>query len=152
MCGTESDAERPRMPTETVTERFQRVFNNLNSQSLHLVDELYSHEVFFIDPIHEVRGVGNLRRYFGNLYQNVELCQFDFHACVEGEGQAMLSWTMKLKHRTFRPGELVEVPGASLIRFREQVDFHQDYFDVGRLIYERVPLLGGVIRRIKARL
>ena len=32
------------------------------------------------------------------------------------------------------------------------MDHHRGYFDMGELIYERVHLFGGVIRRIKRRL
>jgi len=32
------------------------------------------------------------------------------------------------------------------------VTYHRDYFDLGALIYERVPVLGGLIRGIKGRM
>ena len=31
-------------------------------------------------------------------------------------------------------------------------NYHRDYFDMGEFIYERVPVLGSVIRAIKRRL
>lgn len=135
-----------------VVARFQRTFNGLNRSTLHLVGELYSTDVLFRDPIHEVKGLPQLEAYFGRLYDGVELCRFDFHSAIESQGEAMLAWTMHLRHGRFRRGETVEVPGASLIRFATKVHFHQDYFDVGRLIYERIPVLGTVIRGIKKQL
>ena len=44
--------------------------------------------------------------------------------------------------------------GSAICKFRQdgKVFQHHDYFDMGEFIYERVPVLGGVIRAIKNRL
>ena len=131
---------------------FKENFNKLNSETLHLVDEIYAPEIHFLDPIHEVKGIENLRKYFANLYDGVVYCQFDFSEEVVQGNSAAIPWVMHLEHGNFRKGHRVAVPGISHIRFEEKVTFHHDYFDMGKLIYERVPLLGGVVRTIKARL
>ena len=133
--------------------RFQEVFNALDAQNLHLVEELYGATIHFEDPMHTVRGLADLKAYFARLYANVEICRFEFHAVTTNGDTAMLTWTMTLKHKTFRPAETARIPGASWIRTASgKVVFHRDYFDVGGLIYERVPVLGAVVRTIKARL
>lgn len=134
-------------------ENFKRIFNELDSQHLHLVGELYSDDVQFHDPIHDVKGLEALHAYFAGLYDGVKTCTFTFEAEQVGDGEAMLTWIMHLEHGRFRRGEMVHVPGASHIRFNaEKVTYHRDYFDVGHLIYERVPLLGALVRKIKNRL
>ncbi len=141
------------MTAPPAVEAFKRIFNELDSDHLHLVEELYAGDIEFRDPIHTVDGVKNLRAYFANLYDGVKSCQFTFESELVGEGEAMLSWTMHLEHGRFRRGETVHVPGMSHIRFGDgKVTYHRDYFDMGRLIYERVPLLGAVVRKIKSRL
>ncbi len=141
------------MSTPAEVEQFKRIFNELDADHLHLVGELYADKVEFRDPIHAVDGVGNLRTYFANLYDGVKSCQFTFESELAGEGEAMLSWTMHMEHGRFRKGETVHVPGMSHIRYADgKVTYHRDYFDMGRLIYERVPLLGAVVRKIKSRL
>ena len=39
------------------------------------------------------------------------------------------------------------------VRFDDQgrVLFHQDYWDAGSVVYERVPVLGSLVRFVKAR-
>jgi hypothetical protein len=59
---------------------------------------------------------------------------------------------MNLRHRRFKPEETLTLPGATAVRFGERVHFHRDYFDLGAMIYERIPVLGGAVRAIKARL
>jgi hypothetical protein len=133
--------------------RFQEVFNLLDKDHLGLVAELYAPGIHFEDPIHEVKGLPALEQYFARLYEGVTSCRFEFHSAIESGDQAMLTWTMALVHGRFRAGELVRVPGASWIRHDgSKVTFHRDYFDVGALIYERIPVLGAAIRGIKKRL
>jgi hypothetical protein len=45
----------------------------------------------------------------------------------------------------------VTVPGSTHIKYREKVHYHRDYFDAGALLYEQIPLVGFMIRAIKAR-
>lgn len=39
------------------------------------------------------------------------------------------------------------------VRFDDQgkIVFHQDYWDAGSVVYERVPVVGWFVRKIKAR-
>jgi limonene-1,2-epoxide hydrolase len=44
----------------------------------------------------------------------------------------------------------LEVQGISHLKFLEnQVIYHRDYFDLGEMVYEHVPVLGKIVRFIK---
>ncbi len=135
-------------------ERFKTVFNQLNRDRLALLDEIYAPDVYFRDPVHELRGLPALRNYYGRLYEGVRSCQFSFDAEVIQVQQGMLVWLMRFEHARFRPGETLELRGVSHLCFGDdgRVHHHRDYFDMGEFIYERVPVLGSVIRAIKNRL
>lgn len=134
-----------------IVDRFRETFQRLGADSLELLDELYGAEIVFEDPLHTVRGLDALRNYFATLYEGVVSCRFDFHEELVVDGRASLTWTMHLEHRRFHKGRIIEVAGASFIHFGDKVEFHRDYFDVGQLVYERVPLLGGLVRAVKRR-
>ncbi|HDY7901818.1 TPA: nuclear transport factor 2 family protein, partial [Vibrio vulnificus] len=52
-----------------------------------------------------------------------------------------------------KKGACVEVKGVSHLKFEAgKVIYHRDYFDLGEMLYENLPLLGGIIRAIKQRL
>jgi len=135
-----------------IIDRFQAVFNQLNAENLDLAEEIYTQQIHFLDPIHEVHGIDELKKYFAGLYEGVVSCQFDFGKPMIDGNEASLPWVMHMEHGSFRKGETAHVPGISHLRFSGKIEYHRDYFDVGALIYERVPVLGGVIRKIKARL
>lgn len=136
---------------EAFLARFRQGFRELRHDSLHRLDELYAEDVVFEDPLHRISGRTALREYFARMYAGVEEIDFDFGDCLVGPGQAMLTWTMHLRHRRLRPGEALALPGATHLRFAAQAYYHRDYFDAGALLYERLPLLGGVVRAVRRR-
>lgn len=134
--------------------QFAHTFTGLNKHNLHRLAELYSDEAVFCDPLHEVHGLVNIERYFAQMYANVSALQFDFHALDQvGAGQGYLRWTMSYRHPRLAGGELIAVEGCSHLLWRDaKVYQHRDYFDAGALLYEHLPVLGGVIGWLKRRL
>jgi len=135
-------------------DRFRNVFNQLDKNHLDLLEQIYTPDVKFRDPVHTLNGLPALRDYYSRLYEGVLSCQFTFEAEVIESQQGMLAWVMRFQHRRFRAGETLELSGISQLQFLDdgRVHNHRDYFDMGEFIYERVPVLGSVIRTIKKRL
>ena len=135
-------------------DRFKNMFNQLDKNHLELLEQIYTPDVKFRDPVHTLNGLPALRDYYSRLYEGVLSCQFTFEAEVIESQQGMLAWVMRFQHRRFRAGETLELSGISQLQFLDdgRVHNHRDYFDMGEFIYERVPVLGSVIRTIKKRL
>ncbi|MFM7841669.1 MAG: nuclear transport factor 2 family protein [Nitrospira sp.] len=133
-------------------ELFKSTFNSLTSANVALLDNLYASNVVFADPFHHIAGLPALRAYFLRQYEGVIRCTFTFEEQVVQRGTAMLTWTMHLEHARISKGETIHLPGASHIRFTDKVTYHRDYFDAGEFLYERLPVVGGLIRAIKGRL
>ena len=134
-----------------IVDKFINVFSDMRYETVSGVNDIYAPHVVFVDPFHEIHGVKPLAEYFASLYENVAQCQFTFGEQYRKKNSAALFWTMTLQHKTFDKYNTVEINGSSLIRFGEKIHFHQDYFDAGALIYERIPVVGKVIKSIKAR-
>lgn len=137
---------------QPVVERFKQTYGRLNAQSLGLLSDLYSDDVEFQDPFRQIAGLSAFRQYVTELYAHVESCSFTFEEEVAQGNRAVLTWTMLLKHPRLNGGALVTVPGSTLLRFRDRVFYHRDYFDAGAMLYEQLPLIGTVIRIIKGRI
>jgi limonene-1,2-epoxide hydrolase len=132
--------------------KVQRLFANLNRDAVTLDNfaTVYSEDIVFVDPAHEVHGLEQLVRYSQSMYDNVISCRFEFTGVVESEKSAVLTWNMVLQHPKLNKGATFEVPGCSHIEFDSKlITYHRDYFDLGSMIYERVPVLGMIIRKIK---
>ncbi|MEO4047524.1 nuclear transport factor 2 family protein [Pseudomonas sp. CAU 1711] len=133
--------------------QFADQFAALDAGNLRRLGELYSDDVLFRDPLHEIRGLPALQRYFAELYANLDQLDFAFHGHDQiGEGQGYLRWTMTYRHPHLRGGAPLGVDGCSHLLWRDRVYQHRDYFDAGALLYEHLPLMGGVIAWLKRRL
>ncbi len=138
---------------QDTVQRFMDAFNRLNAHNLELLETLYTPDVEFRDPVHELQGREALRDYYGRLYEGVESCHFEFSEWVIDGDRVALVWTMHVRHARFQKGRVITLKGVSQLLFAgDKVRRHHDYFDMGEFIYERVPLLGGLIRLIKSRL
>ena len=132
---------------------FAQAFAGLNKDNLERLEQLYSRDALFCDPLHEVRGLANIRAYFAQLYANVSELRFDFYGFDQvSEGEGYLRWTMHFRHPRLRGGAPISVDGCSHLLWWDKVYQHRDYFDAGAMLYEHLPLMGGVIAWLKRRL
>lgn len=137
-------------------EAFCAFFNKLDKTCTRSLDQFYTDDVVFIDPLHRIEGISALKQYFFILYENVTACRFQFHERVRDGDKAFVTWTMTLVHHRLARGQEVAVEGCSQLTFASdgsgRVARHRDYFDVGAMLYEQLPLIGAVVRRIKRQL
>ena len=149
--------------SEQLIQRFKSIYSRLdntkaacgkiagNSQHV-LLDEVYSENVIFKDPVHQIEGLTAYRHYMDNMYSNVLSCEFTYHEHWIGENSATIKWDMLFRHRKLGNGKLITVRGMTHVRFSDRIDYHEDVFDVGAMLYEHIPLLGRMLLKIKARL
>jgi hypothetical protein len=133
----------------------ESLFNNFNSDTLHLADDFYDQDVIFQDPIVELRGRDALKAYYADMYENVTSIRFDFSGGIEKAEEAVVFWTMEVRAKGLKGGDPVLLEGVSHIRFggkEGKAIYHRDYFDMGAFVYENVPVLGSIIRYTKKRL
>ncbi len=134
--------------------RFIALYQQLNLQQVHRLPEVYADEVIFIDPAHRIEGLTALGDYFAALYQRLAYCRFEIISQQHEGAQAWLSWVMTFSHPRLAAGQPIRVEGATRLEFDSagKVRVHRDYFDLGALLYEQLPLLGPLVRVIKGRL
>jgi limonene-1,2-epoxide hydrolase len=135
-------------------EKIQFFFEKLSKDNMSLVEDFYHPLVDFTDPIGHIKGSEKIKAYYGNMYKNVKSINFKFTNFHEAGDTVVAIWTMTLETEQLNGGTPYSVAGNSVIKFDEagKVIYHRDYFDMGAFIYERLPVLGFVIKKIKKRL
>lgn len=116
------------------------------------IDGVYAVDAYFEDGMRQVKGRENIRQYFLSTTGAFTECTFDIKDMAYSPGNYYFRWIMHLKLKR-DPDNPLEQPGMSHVRFDEQgrVVFHQDYWETLAL-FERFPVIGGVIRWIKGRI
>lgn len=135
----------------TVLEKFSAFYTNLASMKIAELSDIYSKDVVFIDPIANHRGLPALEKYFSKLLKSAQYCQFDIHQTQTYQhNQCVVNWTMTFTTPRMNNKKAIEVDGISMLTLNEgKIIFHRDYYDMGQMVYENIPLLGRIIKKIK---
>ncbi|WED22724.1 nuclear transport factor 2 family protein [Vibrio sp. JC009] len=137
------------MNIETVAE----FYKSLSLDNLHQLNDVYHKDVQFHDPAHEIHGIENLYNYFKSLYKNVDACTFHIRSHMQKSSVGFIVWEMSLQHPRLKGGKTILVDGCTHIEFyQDKVLYHRDYFDLGEMLYENIPVLGETVRSLKNRL
>ncbi|UXI04062.1 nuclear transport factor 2 family protein [Photobacterium sp. TY1-4] len=138
---------------DPVIHQFVEVYSQLSKDHLSVLENLYHPDVIFEDPAHQVIGWDNLQAYFTRLFKTVSECRFEIHDTVADGQKAYVEWEMIFSHPRLSGGATRKVHGCSRLEIQEhRIIRHRDYFDLGEMLYEGVPVLGAVVRQLKARL
>ncbi|MFT6926117.1 MAG: hypothetical protein ACJAZP_001718 [Psychromonas sp.] len=137
--------------TTAVVDDFCRIYQGLDKNNLSRLGLVYSDDINFIDALHNLKGLEQLTAYFSHLYENVVYCNFHIEEVIKEKGKASIIWTMKYAHPKINKGAPILVNGCSHLKFNDKIYYHRDFLDMGQMLYEQLPLLGGVIRAVKKR-
>ena len=139
--------------TEYLSEQVVKAYKSLGSGDFDLIEPLYADDIYFEDPSHGIQGKAGLMTYFVNMFKNMENCDFKFHQTLVSESDIFTTWTMFLNHRKLNGGKTIRIDGSSFLKTRNgKIYYHRDYFDMGAMVYENLPILGRIIRTIRLRL
>ncbi|GLS83717.1 nuclear transport factor 2 family protein [Paraferrimonas haliotis] len=132
-------------------DNFAELYQKLNKHNLDSLADVYDDHIVFEDALHRVEGIDKLTDYFAGLYENLNQCDFEIERIIEDGQQATVIWLMRYSHPKLNSGKPVEVPGVSHLKYSDKITYHRDYMDLGMMLYEQLPILGGVIRAVKRR-
>ncbi|WP_256384565.1 nuclear transport factor 2 family protein [Photobacterium toruni] len=136
-----------------VINMFIEVYCQLNKENLSLLDGVYHTDIVFEDPAHNIVGIEALHHYFKTLYSNINYCHFTINHAVVEDNNAFLQWTMTFSHPRLQQGQQRTLEGCTQLTIEQQrIIYHRDFFDLGAMLYEGLPVIGQVIKHIKARL
>lgn len=138
------------MDLDAAAARYAAFFDTLSRQRLSQLDALFAPDAHFRDPFNDVRGMVAIRHVFDHMYATIERPRFAvLHRATAGD-VAYLKWRFTGALR----GRQIEFVGLSEVRFNPQglVTEHLDYWDAGAVVYERVPILGALVRVVRRRL
>ena len=130
-----------------------RYFETLTLQTVDDLDNLTSEGFSFEDPFNHLTNRRDVKRLFKQMFDDMDHPAFKISASYweEGGQSAILKW--RFAGDAHKIGNL-NFEGLSEIYFDEAglIIRHVDYWDAASHFYEKVPLLGGVLRLIRKKL
>ena len=128
-------------------------FEALTPESVVQIKNLYAPTARFKDPFNDVKGTAEIERIFQHMYLALERPRFVVVDQIVDGTQAFLTWEFRFKFRRFDTQTEQVVLGTTHLVLDEegQIILHRDYWDAAEELYEKLPLVGSVMRWLKRR-
>jgi hypothetical protein len=141
------------MNTRQATQNLASFFAMLSPQNVSQLHTIYDAQATFKDPFNEVTGLPEIQRIFRHMYAALDQPHFVITGQLVDGAQAFLTWEFRFRFKRFDTTTVQAVRGGSHVVFNEQglVTLHRDYWDAAEELYEKLPVLGGVMRWLKKR-
>jgi hypothetical protein len=130
---------------------YGRYFEDLTPETLPEIARIATPDMRFRDPFNDVRGIDNVVRLLGTMYAH-GTPRFEILDRALGQSAGYILWRF-----TNDPGggrAPFMITGMSEIHFAPdgRISEHIDHWDSGGQFYERIPVLGWLIRLVRKRL
>lgn len=128
-------------------------FETLSPKQLERLGELYTLDARFKDPFNEVQGVEPIATIFRHMYASLDKPRFVVTGQVTEGNQCFLTWQFKFGFKNFHKGVEQSIAGASHLVLAPdgRIQSHRDYWDAAEELYEKLPMVGGLMRWLKKR-
>lgn len=134
---------------ETTLVKLIAAYQSLRPQSIDALLACYAENARFRDPFNDVVGRRAIGAVFAHMFETVENPAFSVSGRFDSADAVVLRWEFGF-HST-RLGGVQSIIGLSTLRFDDHglVVEHLDYWDAAGGLYEKLPLIGWLLRRLR---
>jgi len=133
---------------QAIVERFER----LGAADVARLSEIYTPDAYFKDPFNEVRGTAAIEHLFAHMFAALEGPRFVVHDAIVQGDQCFLRWDFLFRMKRWQREEQCIRGGSHLVLAADgRISLHRDYWDAAEELYEKLPLLGSLMRWLKKR-
>jgi limonene-1,2-epoxide hydrolase len=135
----------------TAIDRIVEAFEKLTPARVESLDTLYAPDARFKDPFNDVQGVPAIQQIFRHMYETLEDPRFVITGRIVQGAQCFLTWEFRFCFRRFKPGQAQCIVGGSHLVLNPdgRIALHRDYWDAAEELYEKLPLIGNLLRWLK---
>lgn len=141
---------------EAALQRVVHFFEHLQPGDVARAGQLYTADAQFKDPFNEVQGISAIARIFTHMFEALEAPRFVITQQVQNGAQCFVTWDFFFSAPRMDNGAIQTIRGATHFVLREEagvwrVAVHRDYWDAAEELYEKLPVVGSLMRWLKKR-
>jgi ketosteroid isomerase-like protein len=139
-------------PVEAHVARVVSLYENLSPADVARLPMYYAAGAWFKDPFNDVHGVPEVQRIFEHMFTSLEKPRFVVGEAVSRGEHCFLTWEMQFRLRRLNGAEQ-SIRGATHLVFDMNglIVVHRDYWDAAEELYEKLPILGALMRWLRRR-
>jgi hypothetical protein len=143
-------------PQSSQTEALARLvgfYETISLADVGRIGAFYTDDADFKDPFNQVRGIPAIAAIFTHMFGQVDAPRFVVRETVLQGDAALLVWDFEFAFRKPLPAGPQCIRGCSHVRFAPdgRVAWHRDYWDAAEELYEKLPLIGSLMRWLRRR-
>jgi hypothetical protein len=145
--------QTPLPPCDDAVERIVTFFEQMTPSDVAAIGRFYAPEAYFKDPFNEVQGVAPIEQIYSHMFAALHEPRFVVTGRVVEGSQCFLIWDFLFRFRNFQPLMTQTVRGVShlVLDANGLIISHRDYWDAAEEVYEKLPLVGSLMRWLKRR-
>jgi len=126
-------------------------FESLTPATLDKLPGFYAAQARFKDPFNTVEGVAAIRPIFEHMFASLEQPRFVIQDVIVQGDQCFLTWDFDFRLK--RRGAAMRIHGGSHLQLDPsgRILVHRDYWDAAEELYEKLPLIGALMRWLRRR-
>ena len=141
---------------EAALQRVVHFFEHLQPSDVAELAQHYTSDALFKDPFNDVQGIPAIAHIFTHMFEALDAPRFVITQQVHNGAQCFVTWDFLFSVPRMDQGATQTIRGATHFVLREdagvwRIAVHRDYWDAAEELYEKLPLIGGLMRWLKKR-
>lgn len=122
-------------------------FEKLSPETLGAIDLIYAPKATFIDPFNAVHDREMIKAIYQHMFKSLEQPKFKIIRKIVADSSACMIWRFSFGLRN----TYFDFEGSTVFEINDQglITLHHDYWDPSRELYEHIPLLGRIFRKLR---
>ncbi len=118
------------------------------------IRKVYADKLYFNDTFKIIEDIDELILYMSHSASQVESTNVKVLDVIRSDHDYFIRWSMVMKLKIKGKSIESESIGMTQLRFNQagKVVFHQDFWDSSEAFFEHLPVMGGVVKKIKSML
>jgi hypothetical protein len=145
------DTDRKDEATGVTVADIEAYFESLTCESAMQLSRFYCADARFKDPFNDVTGLAEIARIYLHMFDQLHEPRFVITGRWERPGGVILAWDFRFRMKRFDSARTQVIHGVSQLEFAGdgRIRLHRDYWDAAEELYEKLPVLGALMRFLK---
>nr|WP_172689200.1 hypothetical protein [Enterobacter cloacae]AME15644.1 hypothetical protein PIMI5_00019 [Enterobacter cloacae] len=135
---------------DEIINQFVDYYSEISIRPPHFLDGIYHPDVILTDPFGCYHGLSELKKSLSSLVLKINVRYLLIDEPLINDSSFAITWTLYWSHSLLTLNKVEELNGCThAYIYNGKVISQVNYYDLGELLYEKIPVLSFAIKKIK---
>lgn len=134
----------------TYVQNYATFFENIEKDTpVEDYEIFFEKNATFKDPFHKVTGVKEIYNIFQKMYFNLDKPIFKIEEIISNKNISYIKWQFEYSFKNEKKENSFTGLSRVVFNLEGKVVLHEDFWDAGENVYEKIPILKIIIKFVK---